>query len=199
VLAAMNWACCMMEQRPRPTPSGKGAAVACDAVSASHGPDERGVSVTAVAAFGARQARRGLGTVSVWLRLLSDHRSPDAAGNGTFTGIGCSARMYHASTIVRFPAERTARPAGGGASGWQIWKGRMRERVGRLLSSVGVPGAVKDATIKDAVTGQEISVVVGALYVRLSVDGRDYYFDRVTGRFDGAGACVSQPCGSRWG
>jgi hypothetical protein len=51
------------------------------------------------------------------------------------------------------------------------------------------PGAIRDAEIKDALTGQAVSVVVGVLYVRISVDGRDYYFDRVTGRFDGTGAC----------
>jgi hypothetical protein len=39
----------------------------------------------------------------------------------------------------------------------------------------------------DGVTGQKVAVSVGDLFVRLSIDGRDYYFDRLTGRFDGTG------------
>jgi len=40
----------------------------------------------------------------------------------------------------------------------------------------------------DRVTGQEIKLTVGDLFVRLSIDGRDYYFDRFTGKFDGTGS-----------
>jgi hypothetical protein len=91
-------------------------------------------------------------------------------------------------SIIRFPAERIARAASGGVSFWQLWKGRIREYAGRVLCGLGAPGVIASTEIKDALTGQEISVAVGALYVRLSVDGRDYYFDRITGRFDGTGA-----------
>jgi hypothetical protein len=90
--------------------------------------------------------------------------------------------------IVRFPAERVARAAIGGATRLQIWKGRLRQQAGRIMCNLSVPGAIKNAEIKDALTGQQISVVVDALYVRLSVEGRDYYFDRITGRFDGTGS-----------
>jgi hypothetical protein len=90
--------------------------------------------------------------------------------------------------IIRFPTERLARAAAGGATPWQIWKGRIREQAGRILCRLGVPGAIANTDIKDAQSGQEISIAVGAHYVRLSIDGRDYYFDRITGRFDGTGA-----------
>jgi hypothetical protein len=90
--------------------------------------------------------------------------------------------------VICFPAERVARPAAIGASRLAIWKGRLREYTGRTLSRLNLPGAITNAEIKDNLTGQQISVEVGSLYVRLSIDGRDYYFDRITGRFDGTGA-----------
>ena len=90
--------------------------------------------------------------------------------------------------VIRFPGERVARAAAGGASQWQIWHGRMRESAGRILCRLGVPGAIANAEIRDGLTGQEIKVIVQAHYVRLTVNGRDYYFDRITGRFDGTGA-----------
>jgi len=43
----------------------------------------------------------------------------------------------------------------------------------------------------DKITGQKVAVSIGDLFVRLSVDGRDYYFDRITGRFDGTGSSPS--------
>lgn len=55
------------------------------------------------------------------------------------------------------------------------------------MNSAGAPGAIREVDLKDALTGQEVSVTVGATYVRLTVNERDYYFDRLTGRFDGTG------------
>jgi hypothetical protein len=40
---------------------------------------------------------------------------------------------------------------------------------------------------EDKLAGQRISTSVGELFVCVSVNGRDYYFDRITGRFDGTG------------
>ena len=55
------------------------------------------------------------------------------------------------------------------------------------MHRLGAPGAIRDFEINDELTGQQVSVAVGGTYVRLSVDGRDYYFDRLTGQFDGTG------------
>ena len=92
-----------------------------------------------------------------------------------------------ASRIVRFPAERVPRPASAGASGIDVARGRLRQGVCWLLNRLGVPGAVQNVELTDNVTGQKVAVTVGEFYVRLTVDGRDYYFDRITGRFDGTG------------
>ena len=90
--------------------------------------------------------------------------------------------------VIRFPVERIPRPASAGASRLDILKGRFRERFGRLLNWTGAPGAIRDTEITDKLTGQTVAVQVGDLFVRVSIDGRDYYFDKVTGRFDGTGA-----------
>jgi hypothetical protein len=72
----------------------------------------------------------------------------------------------------------------------QILIGRIRETAHRLLNRLGVPGAVAPLAYRDAVTGCTLTVDVGVFFTRISVDGRDYYFDRVTGRFDGTGQAV---------
>lgn len=59
---------------------------------------------------------------------------------------------------------------------------------GRLLQRLKIPGAVTDTIIEDGLTAQRIEVKVGVLFTRISVNGRDYYFDRVTGLFDGTGS-----------
>jgi len=87
--------------------------------------------------------------------------------------------------ILKIP-ERP-RPTESNASVWQIWRGRLKESVGYLLNKIGVPGVIGDVDIDDGVTGQRIQVRTGRFFTRLSVNGRDYYFRRLTGRFDGTG------------
>ncbi|APV49017.1 hypothetical protein BWI17_04565 [Betaproteobacteria bacterium GR16-43] len=89
--------------------------------------------------------------------------------------------------LLLFPVRR---PASTGASRWDIWKGRAREAFGTLLNRLGTPGAVRDTTIKDSLTGQEVQIRVGVFYTCISVNGRDFYFDRTTGKYDGAGGNV---------
>lgn len=71
-----------------------------------------------------------------------------------------------------------------------ILAGRARETIHRLLNRLGVPGAIQPMQHRDALTGQRIDVHVGVLFTRITINGRDYYFDRVTGRFDGSGQRV---------
>jgi hypothetical protein len=90
--------------------------------------------------------------------------------------------------VLRFPAERTGHPARYGTRVFDVAKDRLREWVGRLANLLRIPGAIQPTEIHDKATGQIIAVTVGALFVRLTVNGRDFYFDRVTGRFDGTGS-----------
>jgi hypothetical protein len=90
--------------------------------------------------------------------------------------------------VVRFPSERVVSSARGGATWLEIWTGRLREWLGRSLNLLGAPGAIREMEFSDQLAGQHIAVSVGELFVCMSVNGRDYYFDRLTGRFDGTGS-----------
>jgi hypothetical protein len=98
------------------------------------------------------------------------------------------ATPIRAVNVVDFPSERVSRPARDGATVIDIARSRMRAGVGRLLNKLRVPAAIQPIEIIDEITKQHVAVVVDDLFVRVSVNGRDYYFDRVTGRFDGTGS-----------
>lgn len=68
-----------------------------------------------------------------------------------------------------------------------ILRGRAWLACARLLNALGVPGALRSAEIEDTATGQRLAITVGPLFTRVSVNGRDFYFDRITGRYDGTG------------
>ena len=78
-------------------------------------------------------------------------------------------------------------PAKAGATKWDILKTRIATILFTALNRIGVPGAVQDIEIKDAVTGQEIQIKTGLFFTRITVNGRDYYFRRLSGKFDGTG------------
>jgi len=69
---------------------------------------------------------------------------------------------------------------------WRIW-----ELIGRGLNWLKLPAAVRETSIMDSVSGQTITIHSGVLYTRISVNGRDYYFDRITGKFGGTGSGCS--------
>jgi hypothetical protein len=99
-------------------------------------------------------------------------------------------RTTAAGNVIRFPAEQTGHPARGGATRLDIVRGRLRQLLGRAANWLRAPGAVQPTEIHDKVTGQHVAVTVGTLYVCLKVNGRAFYFDRLTGRFDGTGSTV---------
>jgi hypothetical protein len=90
--------------------------------------------------------------------------------------------------ILKLPQPLAQEPVGTGASVMSAWKARIMEWWCRILNLLGIPGAIRDAAIDDQLTGQIIRVRVGVLFTRISVNGRDYYFRRISGRFDGTGA-----------
>ena len=66
--------------------------------------------------------------------------------------------------------------------------GRLSQWLGRRSFREHTAGAIQEIEIEEGLTGQRFSVWLGEYYVRLCVDGQDYYFDRVTGQLDGIGA-----------
>lgn len=88
------------------------------------------------------------------------------------------------------PLWRPGIPARSEASAWQIARGRLREWLGRVADRMGIPGFVQRTVIEDELTGHTIKIEPGRLFTRINVDGRDYYFRRLSGRFDGVGMSV---------
>jgi hypothetical protein len=99
-----------------------------------------------------------------------------------------NASPIRAANVVRFPSERVSHVARDGATVIDIARSRMRAGVGRLLNKLRVPAAIQPVEFTDEITKQRVAVTLDDVFVRISVDGRDYYFDRVTGRFDGTGS-----------
>jgi hypothetical protein len=102
---------------------------------------------------------------------------------GKFAGAAGDAKLLPMSTLEL----RIARPPTQRATKLQIWRGRLRELLGAALKRLGVPGAVAESEINDPATGDHVEIRVSHLFTRISINGRDYYFDRMTGRYDGTG------------
>lgn len=64
----------------------------------------------------------------------------------------------------------------------------LRKGCGRLAHSLRLPGAIRPTVVNDPVTGRRIEVAVDAFYVTINIDGRDFYFRRCSGAYDGTGA-----------
>ena len=93
------------------------------------------------------------------------------------------------ATLVQFPNNPTCSVEN--ASRLDILKGRLRQFAGKILGRVRLPGLIASTTIYDSFTGQRLEVKVGVICTRISVNGRDYYFSRLSGRFDGTGSGCS--------
>ena len=93
--------------------------------------------------------------------------------------------------IISMPT-RTSSASTTGATRLQIVVGRLQEAVGGLLNRAGVPGVIRPTRVHDELTGMDIEVRVSAFFTVISIDGRDFYFRRVSGEFDGTG---STTCG----
>ena len=59
--------------------------------------------------------------------------------------------------------------------------------LGRTATRLGMPGLIQETSIHDALTGQKLEVSIGALFTKLCVNGRDYYFRRCSGAYEGTG------------
>jgi hypothetical protein len=68
------------------------------------------------------------------------------------------------------------------------WRFRAEALLGRLLSKLGFPGMVKPLEYEDSYTGNHLKITTSALFTIISINGRDYWFHRLSGRFDGTGS-----------
>lgn len=90
------------------------------------------------------------------------------------------------ATVLHFPTDRVPRALDGGGSRWLRGKAWAKRTLATWATGIGLPGAIRDTDIQDG--NRRVSVRVGASLVRVTVDDRDYYFDRLSGRFDGTGS-----------
>ncbi len=89
-------------------------------------------------------------------------------------------RLYDQDTTQGNPAQL-------GATKFEVLRERLRGWLGRTLNRFGVPGFIQEVNFYDDLTGQMISVRKSRYFTVISVGDRDYYFKRLTGRFDGTG------------
>lgn len=93
------------------------------------------------------------------------------------------------STLIHFPS--TPICSAENASRLDILKSRLRQFAGRTLGRLRMPGLIASTTINDPLSGQRLEIRVGTICTRISVNGRDYYFSRLSGKFDGTGSGCS--------
>ncbi len=93
------------------------------------------------------------------------------------------------ATLVPFPTHPHSSDEN--ASRLDILKSRVRQFVGKILGRVQAPGLIASTTINDSFSGQRLGIKVGPICTRISVNGRDYYFSRLSGKFDGTGSGCS--------
>ena len=84
------------------------------------------------------------------------------------------------------------RPGTSGANIWQRYRSLLKIFFCRRLNNLKIPGFVRSMEYKDELTGQYIRIEVQVLFTRISINGRDYYFRRLSGRFDGTGMGCSR-------
>lgn len=79
------------------------------------------------------------------------------------------------------------------AAWWEILREGLGEFAGKFLNWFGVAGFVQPMEIKDTLTGSSVSVRVSGYFTVITIDGREFYFKRLTGAYDGSGMSVNQP------
>ncbi len=81
-------------------------------------------------------------------------------------------------------------PATFGASWLDVISSELKQELGKLLNVLGLPGLIKPLEIHDTLTNTYVQVRVSGFFTVISVDGRDFYFKRLTGEYDGSGMSV---------
>ena len=69
-----------------------------------------------------------------------------------------------------------------------IIKRAVRSAFWGFLNRLGLPGFIQPFEFEDLVTGQKLKFTVSPFFTVISIDGRDYYFYRHNGKFDGTGS-----------
>jgi hypothetical protein len=82
--------------------------------------------------------------------------------------------------------------ATGSESIWQKMRHSARYGLGVALEWVHSPARIKEFEYIDPVTNETIYLATGARYSVLHVGLKRFFFDRVTGQFDGTGELLEE-------
>ncbi len=76
---------------------------------------------------------------------------------------------------------------------WWSWIGpRIRQIHGVLLERLHAPAKIREFEYVDPSTNEIVYISTGARYSVLHVGAKRFFFDRVTGRFDGTGELLEE-------
>jgi hypothetical protein len=75
---------------------------------------------------------------------------------------------------------------------WRVTRRILRRAVGFLLEVVHAPARIKEFEYIDPGTNETAYLSTGARYSVLHVGAKRFFFDRVTGRFDGTGELLEE-------
>ena len=64
----------------------------------------------------------------------------------------------------------------------------IRGLVGWIAQRAHLPGVVQPIELDDEASGNTLRITVSERFTRITVNGRDFYFRRISGRFDGTGS-----------
>lgn len=70
-----------------------------------------------------------------------------------------------------------------------LWED-LKEIFGHLFNFFDIPGFVRKMKIYDDLTDTYIEVRLNVFFAVISVNGKDYYFKRLIGKYDGSGMCL---------
>jgi hypothetical protein len=75
---------------------------------------------------------------------------------------------------------------------WSIMRRVLRRALGSALEIIHAPAKIKEFEYIDPSTNETVYLSTGARYSVLHVGVKRFFFDRVTGRFDGTGELLQE-------
>lgn len=75
---------------------------------------------------------------------------------------------------------------------WLTMRRSLHRMIGSVLEIVHAPAGIKEFEYIDASTNETVYLSTGARYSVLHVGVKRFFFDRVTGRFDGTGELLQE-------
>lgn len=80
----------------------------------------------------------------------------------------------------------------GSVSLWSLVRAKARQIHGCILETIHAPAKIREFEYVDPSTNETVYISTGARYSVLHVGAKRFFFDRVTGRFDGTGELLQE-------